>query len=225
GGALAAKVRAAVARRTQPSMVRLTQSRGVIRVSPTFSRASQGSAPESNAWQYIVIHHSATPSGNATSFDAVHRRKAWDGLAYHFVINNGKGNPDGHLEVSSRWGAQKHGAHAGALPGLVPADVRNGFNEFGIGICLVGNFQKSKPSEKQLRTLAVLIQELRAEFGIPMANVLGHGHVKGTACPGSAFPWKKLFALMEAPTPARHKHAPVRTTARCPWCLVQDSEK
>ncbi len=54
-------------------------------------------------WRYIVIHHSATPSGNARSFDRMHRGKGWDGVAYHFVIDNGKGGPDGRLEVTHRW--------------------------------------------------------------------------------------------------------------------------
>jgi len=232
-GGLEQQVRDAVARRTPAAAMRLSQSRGGIRLrvpDPSVTPLEPGMEPEltlpgSNAWQYIVIHHSATPSGNAAAFDLMHRRKKWDGLAYHFVINNGKGNPDGKLEVSPRWGAQKHGAHAGGLPGGTPPDIRNGFNEFGVGICLVGNFQRSKPTEKQLRTLAVLIQQLRSEFGIPAENVLGHGNVKGTACPGDSFPWARLFALMELPAPQRHKHSVLRTTAKCPWCQEQALEK
>jgi hypothetical protein len=182
--------------------------------------------PTDNAWQYIVVHHSASPSGNAAAFDAMHRRKGWDGLAYHFVITNGKGGTDGELEVSPRWTSQKHGAHAGAPPGNARGDVRNGFNEFGIGICLVGNFEQKAPSEKQLQTLAQLIQELRSEFSIPAENVLGHGTVKGTACPGGAFPWKRLFELMGLPAPQHlHRHPPTLTTSRCPWCQERTPEK
>src|SRR5689334_14457349 len=33
-----------------------------------------------NNWQYIVIHHSATPAGNAASFDRMHKAKGWDEL-------------------------------------------------------------------------------------------------------------------------------------------------
>lgn len=172
-----------------------------------------------NAWQYLVIHHSASPSGNAASFDRMHRGKGWDGLAYHFVINNGHGNPDGYLEVSPRWSEQKHGAHAGAPPKTTAAELRNGFNEFGIGICLVGNFERSAPTEKQLQVLAQLVQDLRNEFDIPADHVLGHGMVKGTACPGGSFPWGKLYAMMGLPAPQHlHRHPANLTTARCPWC-------
>ena len=224
--ALEEQIRAAVARRSTGT-VRVAQSRGGLRLPAsdlTTSTPATAQVPADNAWQYIVIHHSATPSGNAAAFDAAHRRKKWDGLAYHFVINNGKGNPDGYLEISPRWREQKHGAHAGGLPGGSDPDVRNGFNEFGIGICLVGNFQRSQPTEKQLRTLAALIQALRAEFNIPAENVLGHGSVKGTACPGAAFPWKRLFALMELPPPTHlQRHAILQTTARCPWCQEKET--
>ncbi|HHT9113865.1 MAG TPA: hypothetical protein ACFYD0_11140, partial [Candidatus Wunengus sp. YC65] len=52
-------------------------------------------------WRYIVVHHSATSSGNAAEFDKYHRRKkGWEnGLGYHFVIGNGNGTPDGKIEI------------------------------------------------------------------------------------------------------------------------------
>lgn len=181
---------------------------------------------ERNAWQYIVVHHSASPTGNATIFDRLHRGKGWDGLAYHFVITNGNGGLDGGLEISPRWSTQKHGAHAGALPAATRADFRNGFNEFGIGICLVGNFERQQPTERQLETLARLIQELRTQFDIPADHILGHATVKGTACPGGDFPWRKLFAMMDLPAPRHlHRHPANLTTARCPWCQEQLQEK
>jgi hypothetical protein len=179
-----------------------------------------------NAWQYIIIHHSASPSGSAAAFDRLHRGKGWDGLAYHFVITNGKGGLDGGLEVSPRWTTQKHGAHAGALPATTSADFRNGFNEFGIGICLVGNFERKQPTEQQLATLAELIRELRAEFNIPEDHILGHGTVKGTACPGGSFPWARLYGMMGLPAPQHlHRHPANLTVERCPWCQEQHLQK
>ncbi len=177
--------------------------------------------PERNYWRYILIHHSASPSGNAASFDRMHRSKGWDGVAYHFVITNGKGGADGELQVSKRWWAQKHGAHAGGAPWLL-AEERNAYNEFGIGICLVGNFEKSKPSKRQVETLVKLVRKLQTDFNIPHESVMGHRHVKGTACPGRHFPWKTVFARLDLAHPTHLvKHTIYGTQERCPWCWKQ----
>jgi len=176
-----------------------------------------------NEWRYIIIHHSASPTGSKAAFDRMHRGKGWDGVAYHFVIDNGKGGPDGRLEVSSRWWHQKHGAHAGGLPGAVSEDERNEYNEFGIGICLVGNLEKAPPTRAQMETLTRLVARLRMLFEIPEENILGHTHVKSTACPGRGFPWASLFARLGLSTPQHlHRHTPVATTGRCPWCLERE---
>lgn len=180
--------------------------------------------PEQNAWRYIVIHHSASPGGNAASFDRMHRGKGWDGLAYHFVITNGKGGPDGGLQVSPRWRAQKHGAHAGAMPAHTPEEARNAYNEFGIGICLVGNFEHRAPSRAQMKTLARLVTKLCAQFDIPAQNVMGHRHVKSTACPGRQFPWGTLFAMSGESHPEHlYRHSLVATLERCPWCQQRET--
>lgn len=128
------------------------------------------------AWRYIVVHHSATPNGSAAKFDIEHRAKGWDELGYHFVIDNGQGGPDGRIEIGSRWFKQKHGAHAKT------PDER--FNQFGIGICLVGNFENTKPTSAQYRELAELVAWLQDRYDIPSENVIGHNDTKPTACPG-----------------------------------------
>ena len=176
---------------------------------------------ERTRWRYLVVHHSATPDGSAEGFERFHRGKGWDGLAYHFVITNGKGGPDGELQVSDRWWEQKHGAHAGSFHGQ--PEERNKFNEFGIGICLIGNFEKQRPTQKQLETLARLIKRLQKEFDIASEDVVGHRHVKSTACPGRNFPWQTLFALLDEPAPKHLTRRPVTGTyERCVWCAHQE---
>lgn len=178
---------------------------------------------ERSPWQYIVVHHSASPSGNLAAFSRQHRSKGWDSEAYHFVIDNGKGGPDGHLEVGQRWWMQKHGAHAGRLPSGAHKDVRNGYNEFGIGICLVGNFEHREPTSAQLSTLADLIGRLQEECGIPEENIVGHRHVKSTACPGGLFPWSRLFAKLNLSAGSLHRRRSMTTTERCTWCYEREA--
>ncbi|MCD6365347.1 MAG: N-acetylmuramoyl-L-alanine amidase, partial [Planctomycetes bacterium] len=122
-------------------------------------------APDTRKWRHIVIHHSATDAGSAEAFDRAHRGRGWDELGYHFVIDNGRGGPDGRVEVGGRWRKQKHGAHCGRTRG-------NEFNEHGIGICVVGDFSSVLPSEAQLRSLRSLILYLMRTRGIAAANII-----------------------------------------------------
>lgn len=127
-------------------------------------------------WRWIVIHHSATPSGGAAAFDRMHRAKGWDELGYHWVIGNGTDTADGQIEVGPRWPKQKWGAHA--------KTADNRYNDYGIGICLVGNFDKDRPTAAQLRSLARLVAYLMKTYHITPDRVIGHGDTKPTDCPG-----------------------------------------
>jgi predicted small lipoprotein YifL len=136
------------------------------------------------AWNSIVLHHSATSVGCASSFHREHSKKWKNGLGYHFVIGNGSSTPDGHIEVGSRWTRQGHGidgAHAG----------NKRYNKYGVGICLVGAFGRRGPTVKQLEALRTLCRALMARYGIPKSKILQHKEVrKGhTDCPGKAFPF------------------------------------
>jgi hypothetical protein len=131
----------------------------------------------SREWRHIVVHHSASATGSAASFDRAHRDRGWDGLGYHFVIGNGSGSGDGQVEVGYRWNKQLAGAHAGNYE----------FNQHGIGICLVGDFEHGgPPSARQMASLRQLVAFLQARTGVPTNEIIGHGNVPGrnTECPG-----------------------------------------
>lgn len=140
--------------------------------------------PDASRWSYIIIHHSATEVGNAESFDKGHRKRGfWNGLGYHFVIDNGTGGTrDGQIETGHRWNHQMDGAHCNA------ADM----NQKGIGICLVGNFDTDSVSQNQLGSLVWLVRQLQWKYRIPASHVLRHNEVPGkrgkTDCPGRKFP-------------------------------------
>ena len=130
-------------------------------------------------WQIIVVHHSATSRGNASMFDASHRKRGMqNGLAYHFVIGNGTDTQDGQIEMGSRWLKQIQGGH-----------VKNHYvNEVGIGICLVGNFEKNKPTARQLKSLTVLIDWLQGSVLKKRMKFAGHKDIEKNLCPGKYFP-------------------------------------
>jgi N-acetyl-anhydromuramyl-L-alanine amidase AmpD len=143
------------------------------------------SGPE-RPWQFIVIHHSATPTGSAAEFDVMHRAKGWDELGYHFVIGNGTGSGDGQVEVGGRWRKQKHGAHCKVAG-------HPEYNDVGIGICLAGNFDETYPSEAQMASLARLVRYLMDRYGVSRSHIYGHGQLKPTDCPGKYFNYADLF--------------------------------
>ncbi|MBI4115767.1 MAG: N-acetylmuramoyl-L-alanine amidase [Candidatus Omnitrophica bacterium] len=141
--------------------------------------------PDSNKWKYIIIHHSATEVGNAELFDKGHRRRGfWNGLGYHFVIDN-DATRDGQIETGHRWNHQTDGAHCNTMD----------MNKKAIGICLVGNFDKDQVSSQQMASLVWLVRQLQIKYHIPSKRVLQHREVpgkNGTHCPGLRFPWKEF---------------------------------
>jgi len=136
-------------------------------------------------WKAIILHHSSTDSGNMSIFDDYHRTKNWDGVGYHFVIGNGSGSGDGQVEVTHRWRDQVPGAHCGGTP-------NNWANVDGIGICLVGDFTKTRPTPRQMQSLKTLVTFLQQHYKIPAERVYGHsdtpGYTRGSVCPGRYFP-------------------------------------
>ncbi len=136
-------------------------------------------------WKYIVIHHSATSAGSVKAFHRFHTKQGYGGIAYHFVIGNGNGMKDGEVQETFRWKQQIAGTHV----------TVNSWehNIFGIGICLVGNLEKSTATIAQIKSLNKLIVQLKKENHIKNKNIFGHNHVpyddasgktEQTVCPG-----------------------------------------
>lgn len=142
----------------------------------------------SSRWQYIIIHHSSTREGGAQRFNLSHiRERGMDELGYHFVVGNGTDTRNGQIEVGPRWPKQKHGAHT-----RVAGDATNKYNNHGIGICLVGDFDTTRPSQAQINSLIYLTKGLMDYTGLPPSAVHYHKDFKPTDCPGRYFPYKQF---------------------------------
>ncbi len=148
----------------------------------------------SRDWKFIVLHHTAADAGNVESIHHLHLKNKdkngnpWLGIGYHFVIGNGQGMDDGEIEPTFRWKQQLTGAHAGV----------NEYNQRGIGIVLVGNFEKSQPTPRQVKSVKELVAVLAREYAIDAEHVIGHGDVKATECPGQFFPLSNVRASVTA---------------------------
>lgn len=139
-------------------------------------------------WRYIVAHHSAVPRGNAESYGNHHlRRGMTNGLAYHFVIGNGNGSGDGEIEIGPRWFRQQQGGHVRSQE----------VNHRGIGICLVGNFEETRPTQRQMAAFTALVGYLR-DFVPTSTRFAVHREIDGrnhTLCPGRFFPTARMHQL------------------------------
>ncbi len=145
-------------------------------------------------WRYIIVHNSGSRNGNAKIFDHYHRRvkKMRNGMAYHFVIGNGSATAMGKIEVGDRWWKQINGGHVAS----------DRLNDIGIGICLVGDYNKDNVPERQLEALKELVEYLRQKTGgtrRKLPAVKGHREInpKPTDCPGEKFPLRWLHRTFD----------------------------
>lgn len=138
-------------------------------------------------WKRIVAHHSAIKYGNAAIYDRAHRQRGMqNGLAYHFIIGNGIDSGDGEIEIGPRWEKQLLGGHVKSY----------GINLTAIGICLVGNFEASHPTHRQLSAFTQLMDWLRSDIIPGAKQFAGHRDLRGeqTVCPGKNFPLAAMHA-------------------------------
>jgi len=127
---------------------------------------------DADHWRQIVIHHSGQDSGNAGSISRLHDALGYGSLGYHFVIGNGHGSPDGQIQIGPRWSQQADGVYASNA----------------ISICLVGNGDRTPPTQAQIDQLVRLIESLQQRLGLGADQVVLHGQIAQTSSPGRHFP-------------------------------------
>ncbi|NLF01839.1 MAG: N-acetylmuramoyl-L-alanine amidase, partial [Anaerolineales bacterium] len=131
---------------------------------------------------HVVVHHSAT-SYNTSIYEIAFyhvNNKDMPSIQYHYVVT-----ADGQVcwmndDELLVW----HG---------------HGSNEWGIGVCLVGDFTHEHPPEVQLRAARELVAHLEARHGRRL-EVIGHKEAPraATACPGDTWDeWKGELRMTE----------------------------
>lgn len=129
----------------------------------------------------IVIHHAAMPTDTSRAdIHDLHLSNGWAGIGYHKLVFT-----DGALEMGRP--EEVVGAHAA------------GANRRSLGIVLVGDFSKVRPSHVQLESAARLTLDLMKKYRIPLEQVRPHRAVtEGTDCPGLQFPWQEFVRMLAA---------------------------
>ena len=139
--------------------------------------------PLKGQWSRITVHHSAEtssdPDGGSLEDSAATLRAiqkyhmddaghGWGDIGYHFVIDSG-----GRIFEARE--LEWQGAHAGGS-----------HNQQNLGICLLGNFLKRSPTDAALKSLQLLLTQLRTKYRIPADRVEPHLFYGNTQCPGPA---------------------------------------
>lgn len=178
-----------------------------------------GFASNPSLISYIVIHHSLTQDGKTVEWNGIrhfhtswrfggdiiteqkarelqnqglHVEAPWRDIGYHFGVEQVKDD----YQVMLGRPLDMRGAHVGD----------GSFNNKSIGICLVGNFDKAEPSDKQWLLGLLLVRRLQDFYAtkkivIPSANVIGHREAQAMAglpevarksCPGHMFDMGKF---------------------------------
>ncbi|WP_099192248.1 peptidoglycan recognition protein family protein [Tepidibacter mesophilus] len=130
---------------------------------------------------HIVIHHSATDTGDIESFRRYHISKGWRDVGYHYVINKEGSLQKGRVENDT-----------------AAACKEAKMNYKGIHICLTGNFDNYEPNNNQFATLIKIVNDIMKRHNIPTNNIKKHtdyAHYK--SCPGLKFPWTRFINIMK----------------------------
>ena len=146
--------------------------------------------------RHLIVHHSVSNWGDGSVIMGWHtapkpKGNGWKAPGYHVVICNGFPN-------YSAWSKRKPIAAAdGRVDRIWPEDrTSNGCkyaNADSLHVCLIGDFDKDTPTERQMEKLADLLAFWCRKYGLdPRTAIFGHGEMQrrigkegySKTCPG-----------------------------------------
>ena len=158
--------------------------------------------PVGNLRRYL--HHSVTLAPDLVSpftddyaavreLESIGQSRFKGGISYTFVISPAGLIFEGH-------GIGRIGSHTA------------GYNTVAAGICLIGNYEKDKPTTQQLAALDWLLHEgVRRRWWTSPTLTGGHRDTKSTACPG-----RNAYALIPAVNAGKYHNVTTTPTQEVP---------
>lgn len=157
-----------------------------------------------NVPECIIIHHSATADGVVNDWTAIRRyhmdTNGWRDVAYHYGVE--LVGSDYQIQLGRK--ESEEGAHT----------LEESMNFKSVGICLVGDFDKNPPPEKQLSKLYDIIRDIYKRYNKPFPIRMHREFANYKSCPGKMFPIdqvrsqaEKIWADIQKPADLEWKEA------------------
>ncbi|MCX8194109.1 MAG: peptidoglycan recognition protein family protein [Candidatus Pacearchaeota archaeon] len=122
--------------------------------------------------KYLIIHHTNN-NKNVEEIRQQHKARGFEDIGYHFLIDK-KGNLIKGRNVKF---VGAHTLH---------------YNKNSLGIALIGNFNKEKPTRKQIQTLIRFLKEKIKQYDLKINSIKGHCNFNKKSCPGKNLNLKKI---------------------------------
>jgi hypothetical protein len=153
-----------------------------------------------DAIKRIIIHHTVTPPQVTPQRIAEFQVKNKDlpGITYHFCTT--------------------HTGTAFQTQALTTTAAHAGQNSWdSLGVCLIGNFMESPPSDAQINATASVIAQLVKALKLSTDQVFGYSELVNTQSPGATWPqWKPKLLAAVSTLLGESAPAPDRSTASTP---------
>ena len=127
---------------------------------------------------YIALHHAESVTCTAEDVDRWHKDNGWSGIGYHFFVKkNG--------EIYRGRPIDSMGAHV------------QGKNSSSVGICAEGDYQNYDkvmplPQKQAIKGLTAYLKNI-----YPSAEIVGHGEIGSSNCPGRYYPLEEIKNYMK----------------------------
>jgi hypothetical protein len=131
------------------------------RLDPVDSALASRTAQSQDRWNCIQIYYSGTKAGNIDQLASLTGLASPEDLNCHFVICNGLGGSDGHIQTAERWHKQWSS---------IPDHTWYGTSRT-IRVCIIADGKAAGPTDFQRRRTEVLVESLAHKFAVTPAYI------------------------------------------------------